>query len=214
MKLEELPDSVSLPRASELGHENLRGLSLIFPVVPESVAPTRDARPSETSQTVPHSQNSLLPPSSGISEPFSTIRIDPPTQTPLANPPQTSPTSPTSPTSQDNDSDYEDGDGKKWVVNDPPKPRKTSESKRADNAKFDLWIEQNQQYLSKGVSKLVAEGDRSVNSLVREFENKRIITSPRDYQLELFELSKTQNTIAVLDTGTSWSLASHGHPAH
>ncbi|KAK3990119.1 hypothetical protein QBC44DRAFT_240086 [Cladorrhinum sp. PSN332] len=105
----------------------------------------------------------------------------------------------------DDSEDWDDGE-RKWVVNDPPKPRKISERRRADNAKFELWIEQNQQHLVRGVPKLVADADRSVNSLIREFENKRIITSPRDYQLELFELAKIQNTIAVLDTGSGKTL--------
>ncbi|KAI0889097.1 uncharacterized protein GGS22DRAFT_177710 [Annulohypoxylon maeteangense] len=42
--------------------------------------------------------------------------------------------------------------------------------------------------------------------LVREAESEKIISSPREYQTELFERAKQKNIIAVLDTGTGKTL--------
>jgi endoribonuclease Dicer len=41
----------------------------------------------------------------------------------------------------------------------------------------------------------------STRSLISKQESTVIITNPREYQTELFERAKKQNTIAVLDTG-------------
>lgn len=82
------------------------------------------------------------------------------------------------------------------------KPRKVSERKRVENVAFEAHIErvmrlQNKKAIAFSVDD---EEQRTTEWLVQQ-EQKPIIESPRDYQVELFERAKEKNIIAVLDTG-------------
>lgn len=48
----------------------------------------------------------------------------------------------------------------------------------------------------------------TIRGLMNKAESRKIVDDPRDYQLELLERAKKENTIAVLDTG---SCAPHEH---
>ncbi|KAK1728887.1 LOW QUALITY PROTEIN: RNase3 domain-containing protein [Colletotrichum acutatum] len=101
--------------------------------------------------------------------------------------------------------DDDEDDYRRWSVN-PERPRKISEKKRQDHAKFQSWIESNQAKVLEAASKTKAPTHGSVAHLVKESENRRIIQTPREYQIELFERAKQKNIIAVLDTGTGKTL--------
>lgn len=111
----------------------------------------------------------------------------------------------------DGDSNHGAEGVRRWIINPAPQPRKLTEKRRADAALFEKWVEQNRHSLAKRTRRLVDGDGQSVLSLMRDFENKKIITNPRDYQLELFERAKIQNTIAVLDTGKSCRLGTRWH---
>ena len=97
-----------------------------------------------------------------------------------------------------------DGGVKRWTVNPEPKPKKISAKKQADSAAFNSWIEEHHETLARDQRKAAIEAARLAGADVVPaigFDSQRIITSPREYQVELFERAKQQNTIAVLDTG-------------
>lgn len=86
-----------------------------------------------------------------------------------------------------------------------------SERRRAQKAIFDAWLTSDaaQQALRSKTrdSKIadVADEEQSIQSLMLQ-QGGKIIKNPREYQQELFERAKKDNTIAVLDTGSGKTL--------
>jgi endoribonuclease Dicer len=83
------------------------------------------------------------------------------------------------------------------------RPRKITERKRRDNAIVDSYMQKRSQKQLKEDHKVRSEDEaqQSARLLVNHSENREIISSPREYQVELFEKAKEKNIIAVLDTG-------------
>lgn len=88
------------------------------------------------------------------------------------------------------------------------------EKRRAQKAIFEDWITSaaGQEALKPkarghGISKEGADEELSIHSLLAQQQRgSQIVKNPREYQLELFERAKQQNTIAVLDTGSGKTL--------
>jgi endoribonuclease Dicer len=97
----------------------------------------------------------------------------------------------------------EEGGVKRWLIDAPHKARKITERKRADAAAFAVELEKDFKKFTDHDNTPLGDQEKSLTWLVRDFESEKIIASPRDYQLELFQKAKLQNTIAVLDTGRS-----------
>ncbi len=102
----------------------------------------------------------------------------------------------------DNEGSGDEADDTGLVQNSPRPPRKISEKKRSDTAAFLLFVEKNRGQLSKKDKKEPRnDEEKSAAHLLQDIKGAKIIESPRDYQVELFERAKEKNTIAVLDTG-------------
>ncbi len=109
----------------------------------------------------------------------------------------------------DPDEERELGDEEVPVVALQPK---ISERRRAQIANFSSWVDKQARVISKDpVSLAVKSQDDeilSLRQLMAKNESEVIIASPRDYQIELFERAKDQNTVAVLPTGSGKTLIS------
>jgi len=82
--------------------------------------------------------------------------------------------------------------------------------KRQQQAAFSSWFtKQAKDIAHDGLTKVMKTQDEetlSVKAIMARQESDIIIASPRDYQMELFERAKHENTIAVLDTGSGKTL--------
>ena len=85
------------------------------------------------------------------------------------------------------------------------KARKATERKRRMNAIADQHILTSVERAIKRENGVRPEDEASQSArwLVNQSENREIISTPREYQTELFERAKEKNIIAVLDTGMS-----------
>ena len=83
------------------------------------------------------------------------------------------------------------------------KPRKISERKRRMNAIADNYIQEMARKSFKEDMRNNRQNieDQSARYIVHQAESQKIISTPREYQTELFERAKEKNIIAVLDTG-------------
>ena len=109
--------------------------------------------------------------------------------------------------SEDDTDDHDEGenDDDEDEVRQSTRTKKVSERKRRMNAVADQYIltlAQKANHEDNGV-KPEDEAHQSARWLVNQSENREIISSPREYQTELFERAKEKNIIAVLDTGVS-----------
>jgi len=101
--------------------------------------------------------------------------------------------------------DYYDEDEEEDGLQPVPGPRKLTQRKIRLNAIADNYMHDLNQKLAKEGNKVRPEEEavQSARWLVNQSENRQIISSPREYQVELFEKAKEKNIIAVLDTGLS-----------
>ncbi len=80
-----------------------------------------------------------------------------------------------------------------------------SQRRRVQNTKFSDWLTRRTEKITEEEVRTIidnaGEENLSIRSLMAKQGANAIITSPREYQLELFERAKKQNIIAVLDTG-------------
>jgi endoribonuclease Dicer len=86
-------------------------------------------------------------------------------------------------------------------------PKTSSEKRRAQNEVMrafaaNISAHVTQKEVDEAVAKSTKEEQLSIRDILASQESTVRITNPRDYQTELFQRAKAQNTIAVLDTGT------------
>lgn len=82
------------------------------------------------------------------------------------------------------------------------RPKKITERKRRQNAIADNYVQDALNDPAKKPKVLPEdEANQSTRYIVHQAESRQIISSPREYQIELFERAKEKNIIAVLDTG-------------
>lgn len=85
-------------------------------------------------------------------------------------------------------------------------PATTIEKQRFQNEIFRAFAAKKaEQITEKEIKEAIENADDeklSIRDILAKQENSALITTPRDYQTELFQKAKEENIIAVLDTGS------------
>lgn len=81
----------------------------------------------------------------------------------------------------------------------------SSEQRNVEEDMFTQWLA-SQQSLVSNTGRQSSENEDTVASDPATSPPAQIITTPREYQMQLFERAKERNTIVVLDTGMSYYL--------
>ena len=100
--------------------------------------------------------------------------------------------------------DSSDSDTESAGAHDHDPPTLT-EKRRIENEVFRAFMES--EALSASTESVVKDRERedqelSIQDLIAKYEDANRVTTPREYQIELFERAKARNTIAVVDTGS------------
>lgn len=101
----------------------------------------------------------------------------------------------------DDHADVSDDDDEYRISDEVQKPGKISLRRQADVAAFDAWVDEHQRDISTESSGSKIKNGLSASNQTASSIANRIISSPREYQIELFERAKSRNTVVVLDTG-------------
>lgn len=89
-----------------------------------------------------------------------------------------------------------------------PQPQKISLNRRRQDAVAAEYMKDLNKKLIKERNKAESQevSNQSTKWLINQSEGRRIISTPREYQVELFDRAKKKNIIAVLDTGSGKTL--------
>lgn len=97
--------------------------------------------------------------------------------------------------------DTDDEDDRYRLIVNPSKPRKLTEKKLRDQAALQAHIEKTQRDAARSAVPFSDPNKQSLAQLMNQNESHKIIASPREYQIELFERAKERNLLVVLPTG-------------
>lgn len=86
--------------------------------------------------------------------------------------------------------------------------QKVSQNKRRQDVVAAEYMKDINKKLVKEKNKVQSQdvSDQSIKWLINQSESRMIISTPREYQVELFDRAKARNIIAVLDTGSGKTL--------